>query len=114
MLPTRRRTLIASSLVLLALCAACAVGEPTNARVECLGETSDIVCDVTHLSGPGGNVCWDVRFNCANGTISEGSGCANVAAGATTQRRIPITSLSNYAACDQAVGTEVLNLRASL
>ncbi len=108
---SRRLALFASSLALFALCAACAVGDSINARVECEGTNTDVVCDVTHLSGPAGNVCWDVRFRCANGTVSEGTGCADVQPGGTAQHLIPVTSLSNYGLCDQATSTEIVNLR---
>jgi hypothetical protein len=83
-----------------------------KATVDCLGTAAGINCDVKQTEGARPlNVCWDLRFDCANGTVSEGKGlCQDVEPGKTARKVVPLTALSNSAKCDQVVESKVLNL----
>ena len=102
---------------LLACNVSASTGSEVKARVDCVGSHDQpvIECDVEHVEGSSGaNVCWDLHYQCANGSVVTGSGiCQSVQPGSTAQKVVPVTQLSNSAACDNATSSEVRNLRIS-
>lgn len=100
--------------VLLA-CKASAGGGDVRATVSCEGTNETIDCDVKHVEGSTpANVCWDLRFGCANGTSVTGQNfCQPVQPGATVQKRIPLSQLTNASQCDSATTSQVENIKIS-
>jgi len=107
---------IASVLTLVCAVLACKVsvgGPKGTAKVNCEGTRGQINCDVKHTGGDHPiAACWDLRFDCANGTVSEAKNlCQDVAPGSTARRVVPIAELSNSDKCDKVVKSQVLNLK---
>ena len=88
-------------------------GRDIRARVDCQGKKRTVECTIKHMQGrQGANVCWDLYFKCANGIEVTGSGfCQSVAAGSTSGYSIPQSQLTNADQCDNAVVSEVRNLK---
>jgi hypothetical protein len=87
-------------------------GEPKGSvDVTCDGG-DPIVCQVKHTEGSVPlRACWDLRFNCRNGTVAEARGiCQDVNPGATARTTVPLSAVTNAAACDQAISASILNL----
>ncbi len=112
---SRHEVLLAAVLVIGALLA-CKNNKKGKAEVNCLGQTEQINCDVKHVEGNAQlGVCWDLQFDCANGTVASVQGvCQDVDPGATSQRVIPISQLSNFDKCDKAVGSQVKNMKVTV
>ena len=92
--PRRVRILLASA-VLLALCLACGGNlNPPRAQVNCEGQGDAYNCTVTHSGGGEGQVCWDIRATCANGTVTTANSCVQLTTGATVSHRVPVTEFS--------------------
>jgi hypothetical protein len=108
---TRKHVRLALAAALLfGLCAACNfnVGSP-QAQVNCQGQQSEYVCQVTHTSGPAGEVCWDVKMTCANGTVTSANACAHVSPGGTSERRVPLSAFPEFPSCDSVAGLEIID-----
>ncbi len=113
------RTCLGPMLGLVCLVVGCKVGGEGGpggkATVDCLGASGQINCDVRHTEGGRGiSACWDLRFDCANGTIAEAKKvCQDVAPGKTARKVVPLSALSNADRCDKVVKSQVLNLALS-
>ena len=103
-------TMLASIVVLawLALACTCNVGGP-QAQVNCQGTGEQFVCTVAHTGGGAGQVCWDIKLTCANGTISTANQCVQLAVGETKTQNVPLSQFANHAACDSVSNTEIVN-----
>jgi len=88
-------------------------GSNGTANVKCLGTSAQINCDVKHTGGDDPiRACWDLRFDCANGTVSEAKDlCQDVSPGNTARRVVPISALSNSDRCDKVVKSQVMGLK---
>ena len=87
-------------------------GGDARVKVDCEGGETAITCDVNHAEGNDrAKACWDLSFQCANGTHVAGSSCQEVDPGETAQRVIPLGQLKNASQCDQVVASQVLNLK---
>jgi hypothetical protein len=101
---------------LVALLGACAhdPGDP-RATVDCvdLGTEPAIACEVKHASGASSfDVCWDLRYFCANGVQVTGTGyCVRVPPGGSVTRRIPLSGLARVDQCDTPTKSTVENVR---
>jgi hypothetical protein len=104
---------VLAALVVFAAVLACKAPTPPEATVVCTGGSEDVSCVVTHVAGSVGvNACWDLQFDCANGTVVKGSGfCQSVQPKATETKKIPLKDLSNADKCDKATGAKVDNLK---
>lgn len=115
-MPKRNNVYLALGLLAALLaCKASAGGGDVRATVSCEGTNETIDCDVRHVEGSSGaNVCWDLRFGCANGTSVTGQNfCQPVQPGSTVQKRIPLSQLTNASQCDSATTSQVENVRIS-
>jgi hypothetical protein len=106
--------LVVGIAITLLACKASAGGD-VRATVSCEGTNETIDCDVKHVEGSSGaNVCWDLRFGCANGTSVTGQNfCQPVQPGGTVQKRIPLSQLTNASQCDSATTSQVENVKIS-
>ena len=97
----KRARLISSGLVLLALCLACSAnfGSP-RAQVNCQGEGDAYACTITHSSGGSGQVCWDIRATCVNGTVTSANSCVELSPGQTVTHRVPVTAFDAFEGCE--------------
>ncbi len=86
--------------------------KPPQAAVNCQTVPGvGIRCSVQHQQGRSSlNVCWDVVITCRNGTRAVGHACQVVNRGATATRVIPVSAVTNAAACDLNVGMVLDNL----
>jgi hypothetical protein len=115
--PARIGTTI-SAITLFAALMACKVSSgdsDVKAKVDCTGSDTTIDCDVIHVAGSSAaNVCWDLHYVCANNQVVTGQNfCQSVGPGATAQRRIPLSELTNFQNCDKVASSEVKNLKIS-
>ncbi len=109
------RTLVpAAVVVLIAVILGCkGAGPGAQATVVCTGETAAVSCVVTHVAGNAAiDVCWDLQFDCANGTNVSGKNfCQTVQPKSTAEKRIPLSDLTNSAKCDKALASKVDNMK---
>jgi hypothetical protein len=109
------RTLVpAAVVVIIAVILGCKRGGPgAQATVLCTGETGAVSCVVTHVAGNTAiDVCWDLQFDCANGTNVTGKNfCQTVQPKSTAEKRIPLTDLANSEKCDKANGSKVESMK---
>jgi hypothetical protein len=113
---TCRPLLTLVSVCTLLACKVSVGGSPGKAAVDCKGTSTQINCDVKHTEGDQPiTACWDLRFDCANGSVSEAKKlCQDVAPASTARRVVPLDALSNADKCDKVVGSQVLNLALTL
>lgn len=106
-------TLAAMAALLVAILACKGKAPQGKATVLCEGTKDSIDCEVTHVEGTVAiNTCWDLQFDCANGTVVTGSNfCQTVQPGGKVTKKIPLTDLTNAAKCDKATATQVKNLK---
>jgi hypothetical protein len=106
-------TVVAIGALLVAILACKGKAPEGQATVLCEGTKDSIDCEVKHVSGTTAiNACWDLHFDCANGTLVDGANfCQVVQPGASVTKKIPLTDLTNYAKCDKASAMQVKNLK---
>lgn len=101
MLRSKRLRIVSSGSVLLALCLACGTNiAPPRANVNCQGQGDAYSCSVAHTSGGAGQVCWDIRVTCANGTVTSANSCVHLEPGATVTHRVPVSAFPNFSTCE--------------
>lgn len=106
----KRIRLLASALVLLALCLACnaSFGSP-RAQVNCQGVGDAYSCTIQHTSGGSGQICWDIQATCANGTVTSARSCIEIAPGQTVTHRVPVSEFDNFQACDTVSTLQIID-----
>lgn len=99
----------AGVLFALSLACTCNVGG-AQAHVGCEGAGDHFACTINHTGGGAGQVCWDIKSTCANGTISTATNqCVQLNPGETKTQDVPLTAFSNHDACDSVSSTEIVN-----
>ena len=109
----RSLVVLAASVVLAVLLACKGASPAAEATVVCTGGSDAISCVVTHVAGNSAiNTCWDLQFDCANGTSVTGKDfCQTVQPKSTAEKKIPLTELQNFDKCDKAMASKVQNLK---
>lgn len=92
-------------LVALGLLSGC--GGRAEIFVQCKVER-DVVCTVEHMKGrAAGKACWEVTFNCRNGTKAKGSACQVVEPKAKAIVRMQKKDIPGFDKCDQVTGYDI-------
>lgn len=101
-------------IALLSALGACTVTlgpQDQKVNVDCVGTAEDIKCEVKHTQGEVRvKACWELHFECVNGTKPQGSGCQEIGPGETKEHRIPLSQLKDAEKCDKVSKTELKNL----
>lgn len=108
---TKKRAGLLSSIAVLgwlALACTCNVGG-AQAHVACNGQGDQFACTINHTGGGAGQVCWDIKLTCANGTVSTANQCVQLNPGESKTQMVPLSQFSNHAACDSVSNTEIVN-----
>lgn len=88
-----------------------ACGAPVRVDVLCENDKDGLRCTVAHQQGNvPAKACWEVWFNCRNGTKARGGACQVVEPGSKAITRIPKTQIQGADKCDLITDSGVDNL----
>lgn len=95
-----RREVLLLAMASLLMILACNLGGNAEVHVQCKGEGEAVSCEVEHTKGDAKvEACWEVKFECENGTKVKGDGCETVEPGETETYKLK--QLKSFEKCDR-------------
>ena len=80
--------------------------------VQCRMEATSIICTAEHIKGmAAGKACWDLTFDCKNGTKLRHTTCQVVEPKSSAVVRIESKDIKDFDKCDSVTNSGVENLK---